>query len=171
MLSARWEADDDVMRPRCEATCRKAVEQGAAQEGARCAGTSWRHASAHPLPIFPVGGEIMSSAAQPMSMIDQCGELCLRCARICQQELYRHCLTAGGRHATAPHVQVMTDCSAICQLAAGFLQRGSPRHWEVCGVCASICDDCADSCAGLDGMQACVEACRACAAACRAMVG
>lgn len=111
----------------------------------------------------------MQPATSPVSEIDRCCALCLRCAETCVRHLHHHCLPAGGRHAAAPHVQVMTDCSGICRLAADFMMRGSPHHWEVCGVCAAICDECAESCAALEDMQACVDACRACAAACRDM--
>lgn len=100
---------------------------------------------------------------------DHCGELCLACATTCSRALYRHCLTVGGRHAAAPHVQLMTDCSEICTVAANFMTRGSSRHTRLCAICADICQACADDCATLEGMEDCVSACRQCAAACRAM--
>lgn len=112
----------------------------------------------------------MRSATMPMNdELDRCVEICTTCARTCLRTLYRHCLPMGGAHASEPHVQVMTDCSEVCRLAADFMIRGSPRHGWVCALCAELCQACADECATMDGMEACVTACRRCADACRAM--
>lgn len=112
----------------------------------------------------------MQSKSKSMNeTTDECSARCADCARACVTALYRHCLTAGGRHVAAPHVQLMTDCSEICTVAASFMNRGSPRHTRICAVCADICEACADDCATLDGMEDCVAACRRCAESCRAM--
>lgn len=111
----------------------------------------------------------MTPTSMSMNEIDHCSELCAACARTCVATLYRHCLTVGGRHVAAPHVQLMTDCSEICTVAANFMIRGSTRHSQICAVCADICQACADDCANLEDMDDCVSACRLCADACRAM--
>lgn len=166
------ETDGRTMRPICETACHTAVKRsadGSLANGAR--ERPERQAGGRPPPILfqACSGGPMQNAIQPLSGIEQCCEVCIRCARMCMQELHQHCLTSGGRHAAAPHVQVMSDCSEICKTTANFLTRGSPRHGSVCRLCAAICDDCAESCATLDDMQMCVDACRACAASCRSL--
>lgn len=106
-----------------------------------------------------------------MEELDRCCELCVTCAHVCVKALYRHCLTAGGRPLAASQVLLMTDCSEVCQMTATFMTRASPRHRQMCAVCADICDACAEDCSHLVGMADCVSACRRCAESCRAMAG
>ncbi len=113
----------------------------------------------------------MNSAPMLMSEVDRCGDQCVACARACVKALYHHCLTAGGAHVAVPHVQLMTDCSEMCTVAANFMTRGSPRHAAVCSLCADLCQACAEDCATLGGMEESVSACQECAKSCRAMAG
>lgn len=83
--------------------------------------------------------------------------------------IYEHCLKLGGHHVEPDHLRLMADCSQICQTAADFMLRGSPRHGMVCRVCSEICEVCADDCERVGRMEKCVEACRRCGEACRDM--
>ncbi|HAJ48773.1 MAG TPA: ferredoxin [Alphaproteobacteria bacterium] len=80
------------------------------------------------------------------------------------------CLSKGGKHAAATHIQALLDCAHICALSTDVMLRRSAMHQSVCRLCAEICDLCAASCDtfGADpAMRACAAACRRCADACR----
>lgn len=98
-----------------------------------------------------------------------CIEACTECHGICEHMIYEHCLRLGGEHVKPDHLKLMADCAQICRTAADFMQRGSPRHMHVCGVCAEICEACADDCERIGEMEDCVAACRRCAKSCREM--
>jgi hypothetical protein len=89
------------------------------------------------------------------------------CHAACLSTVMNHCLEVGGEHARPQHVRLMTDCAAICALAADFLSRKSQFQTAICGLCADICETCAEDCERLGGMEACVQACRGCVARCR----
>jgi hypothetical protein len=103
------------------------------------------------------------------SEIQTCIENCTRCHETCLRMLATHCLHLAGRHVEPEHMRLMLDCSQICQTAADFMTRGSPRHAAVCDVCAEICAACATDCERIGDMDECVEVCRTCADSCRRM--
>ena len=100
-----------------------------------------------------------------------CITLCWECRDTCQDTLYNHCLTVGGKHSEAEHVKLMADCIQACQTAADFMTRNSSLHASECSACADVCEACAESCERIGGeeMKRCAEACRACAKSCREM--
>ncbi len=102
---------------------------------------------------------------------EDCITQCRECHDICQDTLYNHCLTMGGKHVEAGHVKLMTDCIQACQTSADFMNRGSSLHASTCSTCADVCDACAESCERIGGeeMKRCADACRACAKSCREM--
>src|SRR5688500_15166327 len=100
-----------------------------------------------------------------------CMEECQQCHNICLETL-AHCLTMGGAHAEASHINLLIDCAEICQTSANFLLRDSTMHTRTCGACADVCEHCAASCEkmGEDAqMKECAKACRRCAESCRKM--
>lgn len=103
--------------------------------------------------------------------MQECIELCRKCEDECSSMLFSHCLPKGGEHAAPAHVSLMTDCIAICALAASFMVRHSASHAALCAACAAICEACAKSCEAIDdeAMQRCAELCRRCAESCRSM--
>lgn len=108
---------------------------------------------------------------QHNSHLEECIRNCTECKDVCQDTLYNHCLSEGGKHAEADHVKLMTDCIQICQTSADFMGRNSALHAAICAACAEVCEACAKSCEEMSGdhMKHCAEACRACAASCREM--
>ncbi len=108
----------------------------------------------------PVSDELLS-----------CIQDCQSCHNICLESV-AHCLGMGGEHAYPQHIQLLLDCSEICQTSANFMLRGSALHPRTCAVCAEVCERCAPSCERFTDdalMQRCAEACRVCARSCRAM--
>lgn len=104
---------------------------------------------------------------------EKCIENCLECYRVCAETI-TYCLTRGGDHAEVKHIQLLMDCTALCQISADFMIRGSSCSPDLCKVCADVCGRCADDCERFvddDQMQACADVCRKCAAACREMMG
>lgn len=102
--------------------------------------------------------------------ISNCLEECVACARTCTDTLV-HCLQMGGAHAAVNHVQILLDCTQICNTTSEFMSRYSPQHGVACKACADICDRCATACdsfKGDDAMTACAKECRKCADSCRA---
>jgi hypothetical protein len=95
----------------------------------------------------------------------------LECSQVCAETM-THCLKVGGDHAEASHINLLSDCSKICEVAANFMERESPFHLELCGISAMICDACAQSCQKLGGeeMERCAKACSHCAETCRSMI-
>ncbi|MGL5804450.1 MAG: four-helix bundle copper-binding protein [Xenococcaceae cyanobacterium] len=114
----------------------------------------------------------MQLPQQISQQMQHCIQRCLECHSVCLSTLYAYCLEAGGHHAKAEHVRLMSDCAEMCQTSANFMLRGSELHVRTCGVCAEICDRCATDC-GLfeddEQMQNCAEVCRRCAESCREM--
>lgn len=110
-----------------------------------------------------------TSSSQSMQ---QCIQNCEDCHMICMRTV-QHCLSMGGQHADPNHIVLMLDCADICRTSADFMLRSSPRHTQVCGLCAQTCDQCAMDCERIAGgdsmMMDCVRCCRECAAACRQM--
>jgi hypothetical protein len=103
--------------------------------------------------------------------IRNCIQECVNCHGVCL-ETSVHCLSEGGIHAAADHVQTLLDCAEFCQTAANAMLRHSPLHGRSCELCAEACDRCADSCDRITGdaqMRACADACRRCASTCRSM--
>jgi hypothetical protein len=92
------------------------------------------------------------------------------CAQVCAETI-THCLKMGGDHAEVRHMTTLIDCMKICEAAANFMERESPFHMDLCGVCAKVCEACAESCRKLEGaeMERCAKACSHCAETCRAM--
>lgn len=103
------------------------------------------------------------------SDLRHCIDQCTRCHDVCLRTATTHCLSLGGEHAKPAHLTLMLDCAQICQTAADFMLRGSPRHREICSACAEICDTCAMDCERVGDMDECVAACRACATSCHDM--
>ena len=100
-----------------------------------------------------------------------CIDACQSCHEVCTETI-SHCLSMGGEHVNAEHINTMMDCAQVCATSADFMLRGSASSSEICDLCAIICDECAESCEALEGpeMKRCADECRRCAEACRAMV-
>jgi len=101
------------------------------------------------------------------SCIDECNS----CRDLCTESI-AHCLSLGGKHSEATHIETLIDCADLCASASRFMLRGSALHNEVCGVCGEACEACAASCGELsadDLMARCAEACRRCAQSCQRM--
>ena len=102
---------------------------------------------------------------------NKCIEACLDCYRVCQETL-QYCLNKGGDHASANHIQLLMDCSMLCQLSANFMIHKSRYSVALCKLCAEICEACADSCSKFAHdaqMQVCADVCRLCAKSCKSM--
>lgn len=111
----------------------------------------------------------------PKNGLEDAIDACWQAHQSCERTLYGHCLEMGGDHVAPEHVELMTSCIQICQIAADFMTRSSPLHTSVCAACANVCEACADSCEALipgdvtsPEMQQCADACRIAAKACRA---
>jgi hypothetical protein len=92
------------------------------------------------------------------------------CYKICEATLH-HCIEKGGKHVVPEHLNLLVDCTDICQTDIGFMARRSDFYPETCRICADICQKCAESCDRLTPedpfMRDCAEACRKCAWSCR----
>nr|WP_228488445.1 four-helix bundle copper-binding protein [Caenimonas koreensis] len=106
----------------------------------------------------------------PHQKFTACIEACNSCAVSCN-----HCAASCLRE---PDVAMMArcvaldiDCSAICQLAAAAMARGSEHIKAICALCAEICESCAKECGKhpMEHCQLCARDCRACAEQCRQM--
>jgi hypothetical protein len=104
--------------------------------------------------------------------MERCIQYCMDCVNMCEQTL-THCLTMGGKHASAAHMSTMMDCAEVCGTTAKLMLRSSQFHQRMCEICAEICDACARDCERLaDGdetMLECADVCRTCAESCRQM--
>lgn len=104
--------------------------------------------------------------------MQRCIQNCQDCHILCVETM-GHCLHMGGDHASNHHMALLADCAEICQVAVGFMLRGSERHILTCGVCAKVCISCADDCEQLANgdakMMECAATCRACATSCMEM--
>lgn len=94
----------------------------------------------------------------------------LDCYQTCLETTLR-CLTIGGKHAEPEHINLLLDCTRICNTNADFMLRNSTYYPQTCGICADICDECGDNCDRFedDFMKECAGVCRRCAESCREM--
>ena len=92
------------------------------------------------------------------------------CANSCLESI-NHCISMGGKHVEKTHLELLIDCSKICDISADYMLRESPFHGRICAICADVCDACAKSCDQFkdDQMTDCSRKCRACAETCRQM--
>lgn len=99
-----------------------------------------------------------------------CIKSCLDSSDICKQTIV-HCLSMGGEHAEATHIQLLLDCAEICQTSANFMSRQSNRHSDICRICEGVCQSCAENCRTFDdeSMERCADACERSAESCKAM--
>ena len=121
------------------------------------------------------GGAAMPYAPtrQRSREMQECIKNCQDCHSFCL-ETVTYCLEKGGKHAELGHMQLLLDCTEICQTSANFMLRDSDLHSRTCGVCAEVCERCAQSCAQFPDdtqMIACADICRRCADSCRRMAG
>lgn len=111
------------------------------------------------------------TAEHRSSAMNQCITECLNCAATCIETI-NHCLTMGGKHASAEHIGLMQTCAEICAVSANAMLRGTQAHMATCAACAEICRQCAESCESMgddEAMRRCAEACCRCMESCRAM--
>jgi hypothetical protein len=110
--------------------------------------------------------KIQDNAQQQLQQaIQQCSE----CYQTCLTTL-SHCLSLGGHHSEAVHIQAMYDCAEICQLAVSYMVRNSPMYGRLNLLCAEICIHCANQCEMMgddEQMQTCAATCRHCADICQ----
>ena len=103
------------------------------------------------------------------SCIDECNS----CRDICTESM-AHCLSLGGKHASADHIRTLVDWAELCATSSAFMLRSSDFQRDVCRVCPDACEGCAASCTTLgddDVIGRCAEACRRCAESCHRMAG
>lgn len=102
--------------------------------------------------------------------VKECIQDSLDCYKICTETSAR-CLKMGGKHADIEHINLIVDCSKMCNLNADFMLRNSSYYPQTCGITADICDECADTCDRFedDFMKECASVCRRCAESCREM--
>lgn len=105
--------------------------------------------------------------------MQKCVQDCTECHNICMETL-AYCISMGGKHVEATHLQSLMDCAESCATSANFMLRNSGLHMQMCGVCADACERCATNCEQFSGdaqMKACADMCRRCAESCRQMAG
>ena len=90
-----------------------------------------------------------------------CAAECNHCAIACLQEkdvkMLERC------------IRLDLDCAEICQVAAGYVARGSELANRLLELCAEVCNACADECEKHEHMEhckRCADICRKCADAC-----
>lgn len=100
-----------------------------------------------------------------MDALARCAAECSHCATACLQEqdvkMLERC------------IKLDLDCAEICELAIGFVARGSEHAEHIIRECAEICHACAQECgkhSHMEHCKRCAEACQACAEACEAGV-
>lgn len=95
---------------------------------------------------------------------------CSECYQTCLTTL-SHCLSLGGHHSEASHIQAIYDCAEICQLAVSYMVRSSPMYGRLNLLCAEVCTRCANQCEQMmdddKQMRTCAETCRKCADICQ----
>ena len=113
---------------------------------------------------------IQSSELMYSDEVRECLKDSLDCYQTCTETALR-CLRMGGKHAEHEHINLLLDCSKICNANADFIIRNSTYYPQTCGICADICDECADVCDRFedDFMKECASVCRRCAESCREM--
>jgi hypothetical protein len=107
----------------------------------------------------------------PHEQFRSCIDACNSCAEACDH-CAASCLNEKDVQAMARCIELDIDCAAICQLAAGYMARGSEMAGAICEVCAEVCDECGQECAKhakMEHCRQCAEACRRCAEECRKM--
>ncbi len=102
--------------------------------------------------------------------VKECIQDCVDCYRTCTETLTR-CLSLGGKHSEGRHINLIIDCSRICNINTDFMLRNSTHYSQTCKVTADICDACANNCEEFDDdfMKDCASICRKCAESCREM--
>ena len=104
--------------------------------------------------------------------VEQCITECAECAIVCAETAH-HCLQMGGEHASPGHQGLLQDCKQICNVAAAFMARSSPRSGSLCRLCAEICSECEEECERLARgdslMTQCTKVCGRCARSCAEM--
>ena len=102
---------------------------------------------------------------QLMDALARCAAECSHCATACLKEpdpkKMERC------------IRLDLDCAEICELASGFIARGSEFSDAILSLCARICNECATECekhSHMEHCQRCAEACRLCAEACETEV-
>jgi len=115
-------------------------------------------------------GHIQSSENMASDEVRECLKDCIECYQACTETTLR-CLTVGGKRAESEHINLLLDCSRVCNTNADFMLRNSTYYPQTCGICADICDECADNCDRFeeDFMKECASVCRRCAESCREM--
>ena len=113
---------------------------------------------------------IQSSEVLSIDEVRECLRDSLDCYQTCTETIAR-CLITGGKHAAYEHLNLLMDCSKICNTNADFIIRNSPYYPQTCGITADMCDECADNCDTFDEdfMKECSAVCRRCAESCREM--
>ena len=104
----------------------------------------------------------MQSADSPL-------ELCLVKCSACLDaslELATRLCAAPADSKVSNSILRLLDCAQMCELAIGFIARGSPLQKEVCAICGEISEACAARFELFEGGEACAAACRECATAC-----
>jgi len=96
--------------------------------------------------------------------------LCRACAALCLETAQQLAAEGGAGGADVP-LQRLADCAAICETAAGLLERGSLYAAEAMTMCADICESCAEECTqsgvASEELARCIASCKDCEAACR----
>ena len=113
---------------------------------------------------------IQSSEVIMSNEVRECIKDSLDCYQACTETAIK-CLTLGGKHAEADHLNLLMDCARICNTNSDFMLRNSTYFPQTCGITADICDECADTCERFedDFMKECASVCRRCAESCREM--
>ncbi len=113
---------------------------------------------------------IQNSENMTSEEVRECLKDSMECYQTCSETILR-CLSIGGKHAEAEHINLIMDCAKICNTNADFMLRNSTYYPQTCGICADICDECADNFDRFDEdfMKECASVCRRCAESCREM--
>lgn len=101
--------------------------------------------------------------------MEECIQRALDCYRVCLESA-QHSLQKSGSYVDA--VNILYNCSELCNTTATFLITKSNQHVNVCKLCAEICRNCAELCLEYKDdtlMLFCVDTCEKCAESCEAM--
>lgn len=95
--------------------------------------------------------------------IAECMVMCEVCSHHCAM------LAAEGKKEHRATHELLSDCAAICSVAASLAGHGSSLASVQLDACARACDTCASECEKFDDamMKECAQSCRKCASACR----
>lgn len=113
---------------------------------------------------------IPTSIKQGGNPHQNCIDLCVKCAQICQ-ECLTMCLQEEDVKSRINCIKTLQDCSEICSTAACFMSRESSNAIEICNACADICNTCATECGMFEDQhcKSCADVCKQCASECRNM--